>query len=529
MFKLGLAVTFFFVLTGCGGGGGDAGPSPTPVSVTLSGTVTYTHVKAGLTGLEYSNPTEKPIRGAAVELRDSSGVVLKSGNTTETGTYSFTAPVNTALRVLVKAALGSTNTPHVKVVDNTGSSALYAMTFDITTGAVDLTQSFNANSGWDGTAYTGVRAAAPFAILDTIYQAEKLILGADPAVVFPNLTVNWSKNNKPAAGDNSVGDIETSHYVANNLFILGAENLDTDEYDSSVIAHEWSHYFEDKLSRSDSIGGPHGDLDILDPRVAFGEGFGNAFSGMVFNDPIYIDTDSPSQANPGISMNLEADSVLDADVDGNGTVLDGFYSESSVQEVVYDLFDSGVSDDDTLSLGFKPIYDVMVGAQKNTPAFTSIFSFLHDLKAANSSLSANITTLAAAENTGSGDEFEDLASPIYTFVPVDGTVVNIDVDGFGLQTWETYGPITATDSGNKLFNEMFFKFSIPANGNYTIEVTPTGGGDVFLVLNEKGTKTTVDSFIAGVNESLTKSLTVGDHSMSVGSFGGPALFTVRIF
>lgn len=522
-----------FVLTNCGGGGDT--PS-TPAPVTLSGAVTYTYYKAGLTGLEYSNPTEKPIRGAVVELRDSSGAVLKSGNTTETGAYSFTAPPNAALRIFVKAALGTPNAPHVKVVDNTTNDALYTLGVDITTKAVNLNTNFNASSVWGGSSYSGERAAAPFAILDTIYQAEKLIIGADPAVVFPDLTVNWSKNNKPTPGNKSVGDIGTSHYeVTSNLYILGVANLDTDEYDSSVVAHEWSHYFEDKLSRSDSIGGDHATGDILDPRVAFGEGFGNAFSGMVFNDPVYIDTGGPSQATLEIDMNLEADSVPDTKVDGTGTVLvDGFYSESSVQEVLYDLFDSGVSDDDTLGLGFKPIYDVMVGGQKTTPAFTSIFSFLHYLKTANPSLSANIAALAAAENIGSGfgneDEFEDLDSPIYTLVPVGGTVVNTDVDGFVLQTWDIFGPTAPDDSRNKWLNEMFFKISIPSSGSYTIEVTPTGGGDVAFRLNEKGTCADVDdSSVPGTKETLTKSLSPGMHSMSVMSFGGPVTFTVRIF
>lgn len=513
-----------FVLLGCG----SSGETSAPATVSISGIVTYTHFKADQTGLQYNSPTEKPIRGAIIELWDSNGVVLKSGNTTETGAYSFTAPINTTVRVVVGAALGS-SVPHVKVVDNTSGGALYALFLDITTGTSDIAQSFSANSGWDGTSYSGIRASAPFAILDTIYQAEKLITDADSAVVFPELTVNWSKNNKPTDGDKLLGEIGTSHYIAGSLYILGAEDLDTDEYDSSVIAHEWSHYFEDKLSRSDSIGGDHAEGDILDPRLAFGEGFGNAFSGMVFGDPIYIDTNGTSQAALALSMDLEADSILDSNVDGNGTTLDGFYSESSIQEVLYDLFDSGASDDDNLSLGFKPIYDAMVGGHKTTPAFTSIFSFLKNLKDANSGVNTEITTLAAAENIGNGDAFESLASPIYTPVPVDGSVVNTDVDGFGLQTWVIYGPITANDPGNKLFNRMFFKFSIPSSGNYTIEVTPTGGGDMFFVLNEKGITTEIDGFTAGGKESVTKSLSAGVHSMTVGSFGGAAPFTVSIF
>ncbi len=518
-------------LIGCGGGGGS---SDTGNSVTLSGTVTYTYYGVNqTTGIAYSSPTEKPIRGAVVALHNSSGTVLATTNTTQTGAYSFSAPANSTVRVVVKAALGSPDAPRVTVVDNTNGGALYGTYLDVTTGTASLTANFNASSVWGGTSYSGERAAAPFAILDTIYQAEVLIKSADPNVQFPALVVNWSINNKPTSGDKAKGEIGTSHYQNGNLYILGAEGLDTDEYDIHVMAHEWGHYFEGNLGRSDSIGGSHGPEDILDPRVAFGEGWGNALAGMVFNDPVYIDTSGVSQATIGLKMNVDTDSVSDTKTDATNTnyLVDGFYSEASVQEVLYDLFDSGTStsDDDNLSLGFKPIYDVMVGGQKTTPAYTTIFSFLKYLKDANPTNSTAIAALAAAENIRSGDEYEASLTKIYTVVPVDGTTVTIDVDSLPLQTWADLGPITASDPGNKLFNRMFFKFTISAAGSHAITVAPVAvGNDLFFVLNEKGTVTQVDQFVAGGTETLTKSLAAGDYVMEVGSFGGAATFTVKI-
>lgn len=541
LIKNPLAGAFLFLLltmlTSCGGDvkaeleSGVA--EDTGSSVTLSGTVSYTHYSVNqTTGIDYTSSTEEPIRGAVVELQNSSGTVLATGNSTETGGYSFSAPANSTVRVVVKAALGSATSPHVTVVDNTNSGALYGLYFDVTTGSSDLLYSadFNANSGWDGTSYSGERAAAPFAVLDTIYQAEALIKSADPDVQFPTLVVNWSKNNKPTDGDLSLalGEIGTSHYQNGNLYILGAENLDTDEYDTHVMAHEWGHYFEDKLGRSDSIGGRHGPEDILDPRVAFGEGWGNALSGMVFNDSLYIDTGGTSQATINLNMDLDSDSVLDSKTTTNGDLVDGFYSEASVQEILYDLFDSGTSDDDNVSLGFKPIYDVMVGGQKTTSAYTTIFSFLKYLKDANPAESAEIDALAAAENVASGDEYEASSAPFYTVVPVDGSIVTTDVNGDGLQTWDTNGSITADSPGNKLYNRMFFKFSISSSGSHTLEVTPTGGGNVFFVLNEKGSTTEVNNAVDGGAESLAKSFSAGDYVMEVGSFGGTATFTVTI-
>lgn len=241
----GTVYLIVLLLIGCGGGGGgssDTGSTPAS-SVTLSGTVTYTHYSVNqTTGIDYSSPTEKPIRGAVVALQNSSGTVLASANTTQTGSYSFSTPANSTVRVVVLAALGSPDSPRVAVVDNTNGGASYGTYFDVTTGTANLTANFNANSGWDGTSYSGVRAAAPFAVLDTIYQAEALIKSADPNVQLPTLVVNWSKNNKPmlVPGDKAIGEIGTSHFdpANGNLYILGAEILDTDEYDTHVMAHE---------------------------------------------------------------------------------------------------------------------------------------------------------------------------------------------------------------------------------------------------------------------------------------------------
>ncbi len=62
----------------------------------------------------------------------------------------------------------------------------------------------------------------------------------------------------------------------------------------------------------------------------------------------------------------------------------GWYSEGSDQRILYDLYDNTNEPHDKTSLGFKPIYKVLVGAEKNTPAFTSIFSFIDALKRENS-------------------------------------------------------------------------------------------------------------------------------------------------
>jgi len=169
--------------------------------------------------------------------------------------------------------------------------------------------------------------------------------------------------------------------VTGEVYILGDENSDTDEYDKHVIIHEWAHYFEDNLSRTDSIGGAHNIGEILDMRLAFGEGFGNAYSGIASGGPIYRDSNGAGQA-----------SGFDFDMDTDVCANPGWYSECSVHELLYDFKVTTFGDD------FTPLYNVLTNEQINTSAFTSIFSFVWELKVNNGAEAGAIDTLVAGHS-----------------------------------------------------------------------------------------------------------------------------------
>jgi hypothetical protein len=180
-------------------------------------------------------------------------------------------------------------------------------------------------------------------------------------------------NNVPQDGDPTQGQIGTSHWDGTALYILGQEDVDTDEFDTHITVHEWGHYFESKLGRSDNPGGTHTFGDLKDPRLAFGEGWGNGLSAIVlYPDTTYTDTSGPGEAS-GFAYDLQDNTALDPNP--------GWYSESSVGHILVDVFDNDTNESfDTVALGLGPIYDVMVGGQKNTSALTTIFSFIHELK-----------------------------------------------------------------------------------------------------------------------------------------------------
>ena len=433
--------------------------------VTLFGTVTYDYIPKTLhgQGLDYQNITPIRAKFVLVEALDSSNQLLQSTSTDSNGSYSLEGiPKSTNVKIRVSAKMvNSVDTPwSVKVVDNTNHNALYVMEGGLSSSSLNQERHLHAGSGWGGNGYTSPRTSAPFAILDVIYQSMQQVLSADANLSFPPLLINWSPNNIASSGYNGFGQITTSHYIDGNLYILGDENSDTDEYDDHVIAHEWGHYYEDKFSRTDSIGGSHGSEDRLDIRVAFGEGFGNAISAMSLNEPIYFDTSGAKQAG-GWSMNIEHGSELHK----------GWFSESSIQRILYDLFDSTDDGEDTLSLGFAPMHHIFTTSQKETPAFTSIFSFITALKQEYTDNIDSIDALVAKENIA---PINDIYGTSRTILADENPYYNLTVGStlHDVCTSNTYGD---KGSRNKLGNHRYIKFNIEKDGVYTITVQRTNG------------------------------------------------------
>jgi hypothetical protein len=438
------SLMFSLALLGCDGGGSSDSASVARGldQITVSGNLQYEFVPpfSDCRGLNYAETELRPIRSATVQLIDvDNQAVIDSGISSESGAYSFTVAGQRQVFIRVRAELKRVGSPawDVEVRDNTSSTGsplanrpLYTLdSTSFNTGSSDQVLNLTASTGWDGVAYSGPRAAAPFAILDVIYAAISLVLDADPHAGFAPLDVFWSVNNSTVQGQITSGDIGTSFYRSgdNSLFLLGKADDDTEEFDSLVIAHEWGHYFEDNFSRSDSVGGPHGPFDRLDMRLAFGEGWATALAGMVMADFRYCDTFGTGQG-AGFEIDLEQDMSSPR----------GWFNELSAMSIMYDLWDSPVGDDDLGSLGFRPLFEVFVDDQANTPAFTSLFSFMAALKARYPEQAAFVDSLLAqhtitgtdAYGSGEINDAEDVGDaldvlPVYSEITPDGTPVEL--------------------------------------------------------------------------------------------------------
>jgi len=169
----------------CSGGSSGA---PAPATVTLAGQVTFDFVPVVPgRGLDYAATAARPARGVTVELLRN-GVATASTTTDIAGGYSFVAPANTDVALRVRAEMLRVGTPSwdFRVVDNVNADALYTLagtTFN--TGVANVTRNLHAPSGWTGTSYGAVRSAAPFAILDVVYDAVELVVSAAPTRKIP--------------------------------------------------------------------------------------------------------------------------------------------------------------------------------------------------------------------------------------------------------------------------------------------------------------------------------------------------------
>lgn len=483
-----VAIAIMVMLTACGGGGGGSNSfavesssvsiatlstssslssqNSSIQSLTLSGMVTYDSVphNSNHIGLNYAATQIRPVRGAVVQLLNASNQVVLTGVTGADGGYSFPVNPNQLLRVRVKAELARTQSPSwdFQVTDNTSNNAAYVMDGGlVSSGTQNSTRNLHAASGWMGTAYSGERVAAPFAILDTIYMGVQRLLLAGNTRDLPPLELRWSTRNVAASGDVAKGEIETSSFDGNAIYILGDADNDSDEYDSHVLLHEWGHYLEANLFRSDSIGGDHNDGQMLDIRVAMSEGLANAFSAMMLEDPNYADASGFAQAS-GFTFNVSRRSRVNK----------GYFSEGSVGSVLFNYY---TSSHNKTPNDFAPIFQLLNHPDYyNSQAFTSIFLFYAQMKARLPDQVALFKSILGEQNINGTDEYgadetndadSQWALPLYKSINPDNQVINLCSSAeFG--------------KANKLTNSQFVRLAITQAGTYSLSAMKSGGDSV---------------------------------------------------
>jgi len=247
--------------------------APEPVG---EGRVTGTWVfeKRPLGPNGYGALIQVPVRYATVVVLDQADQIVAQGQTDELGGFSIAVDAEGPVRVSVTAQ-AATARHALSVRDcpdrNDGSNCnVYGVSADpvMVVGGTDLGQLVVPADNPGG-------AFNIFDVFVTAYDFTIENFGERPTPI----TVLWAPGQNTACG--------TSCYGRRNIYILGTP-ADTDEYDDAVLLHEFGHFVEDVLSRSDSPGGFH-DGRPTDPRLAWGEGYGTYFGGELADSSLYLD------------------------------------------------------------------------------------------------------------------------------------------------------------------------------------------------------------------------------------------------
>ena len=293
--------------------------SPSGPSAEVRGRAFYEKIDLGADGLDFARPVMVPIRDAQVDVfSQATGQTVSVARTDRYGAFRALVPMDASYAVRVRSRSSSSD---VLVADNTAGGGMYAISEDIEPGRPPVLIARDTE-----------RISGAFNILEVIRQGNVRLGDLDAGLRPPALTIFWSPANTRVLGNVAAGQIGGTFFDAatDTAFVLGDRALDSDEFDDAVILHEYAHLLASRFSRDDSQGGPHFLGDVLDPRVAWSEGWANFFSGLVREDPVYRD-----------STGSGGGEILEFDLEQNVPAGDapGYRSEFSVHSILWDVVD----------------------------------------------------------------------------------------------------------------------------------------------------------------------------------------------
>ncbi len=436
-------------------------------TVLVQGTVTFDQIpRDPQTGrLNPAAAYPMPVRSAQIDAMDDQGHLLYSTVSSKTGTYTVLVPAATIMTLRVWAKIEDTmhGAWRAQVVDNTKGYGAYAMiSSPFNSGSNSHRVDLHAASGYGTDAYETTRISAPFAILDAIHDGFDFAAEQDQRT-FPPLTVAWSPRNSTAKGAIEAGQIGTSFYLSQNksfrIFLLGNIHNDADDYDRSVILHEFSHYLIEQVSRNDSLGGIYGQSTQLDMRVSFNEAISNVLAMAIEGQSTYFD-----------STGDQLSAILRFDLEAHQNSTPGWYNTEALSWLLYDLYDGGNKDDDPVALGWDGFYTILTNPDILVfDGVMSIFPFLQVAEELYPEQANAIRALANRQNIVGGDAYganetdnanSELTLPLY-------------------YTYES-GPLNVcSDNQNSDYNgadvHRLIRFNVEKDENYIITVTRQGG------------------------------------------------------
>jgi len=318
------------------------------------GQVTFDKATPTVNGLgAIVKTTAKQIHLSVMDTKGTAGnkaddVLLASGSTDMNGNYSisFNGGVTQAYAVAYAWFDDGESSHDVRIPDG-GYYGSWS-TFSVASSSFTPAQSVSLPIHVTKAAYSGA-----FNITETL-RLGRVFAGANIGQP-PDLPVHWDYK------DTSCWYM--GYYDPWEMYIyLASCPEDTEEFDDSVILHEFGHHVTNTLSQDDNPGGAHWFTWPNDPNLAWSEGFATFFGQTVIGSSIYIDT----QVWDASSIDIEKASADCPAASYLGLTQD--ICEALVCGVLWDISDQASDANDSLSMGPDEIHDV-VGNYFTGPSF----------------------------------------------------------------------------------------------------------------------------------------------------------------
>jgi hypothetical protein len=303
-----------------------------------------------------TNPAPRPIRQAEILVKDVKGSIVQCAETADDGSFSFQLPIGGEIYSVELNSRSANSRSNAYVLNNPTENQQHAMKLNIN-AATDISGIL-----FRATVSNGLKGGA-FNILDQILNAQDYLRSATgscdqlghptyfinctPFTSAPLVKVYWSPGVSPSIYVGVSGSI--SYYLnrRREMYLQGGQSgnvlsSDMDHFDNSVILHEYAHFLEDVFGAPNSPGGSHSGDGIVDPRLAWSEGWANFFQAAVTGDARYRDTYGTPDCESACSGTYFDESLDPVGVPPNdaptiGALGEGNFREFSVSRLLWDV------------------------------------------------------------------------------------------------------------------------------------------------------------------------------------------------
>lgn len=390
-----LAIVLAFLLAGCSGAptGSNTSSSFAPQTekafcsaasnytggISLAATARFQARTVTASGLGAGGALT-PIVHAEVQVLNSAGATVQCGVTDANGQISLIMPKVAGTYTLAVNSRADNNLYKVSVLNNTTDNQFYSLTQSFSLLGTETSVSVNLpTAGISGGALGGA-----FNIMHQVFLANEFLRNnslcasyggiCQQFTVAPRASIYWTLGFSPASYFGSPGtglsfyakSDDLSRGLLRGLYILGgiqgdSNCADTDHFDNSVILHEYGHFLEDVFAVSNSPGGAHDGNSIIDPRLAWSEGWANFLQSAIRGQAQYWDTIGNSSCSTGstylgVSLNLATPTAGQDRMLAGTSSGEGVFREVSVSRLLYDV----ISPTD-VDAGFAIIWQVFSG------------------------------------------------------------------------------------------------------------------------------------------------------------------------